>query len=408
MRSSTNIERNSGQQWRPSESREVPLIAHIIFRLDVGGLENGLVNLINTMPSGSYRHAIICLKDSTSFSDRIESSYVPVYEIAKKDGKDPDSYRRLWRVMRNLSPDVVHTRNANTLEYQLIAALAGVRFRVHGEHGWDLHDLHGASVKYRLLRRLMAPFVDQFVVVSRDLERYLTEKIGIDSRKIKLIHNGVDANRFCSVQSGAYPEIPVDWVCESTVVVGTVGRFQAVKNQTLLVRAFVQLVERFPQLKERMRLLMVGDGPLFEDIREEVKRAGIDDLVWMPGQTDKVPSMMSLIDIFALPSLNEGISNTILEAMASAIPVIATNVGGSPEIVEHNKTGMLIAPGDVDELAKTILTYVEDEELRRLHGAQARTCVSEKFSLSSMVEGYMKVYDGLTGERSVARRKTVN
>ena len=124
---------------------DAPLIVHIIFRLDVGGMENGLVNLINGMPANRYRHAIVCLKDYTDFRSRLQRADVALYALNKKDGKDLLLYYRVWRLLRTLRPDIVHTRNLGTIDMLFPAALAGVRSRVHGEHGWDMVDLHGEN-----------------------------------------------------------------------------------------------------------------------------------------------------------------------------------------------------------------------------------------------------------------------
>ena len=112
-----------------------PLIAHVIYRFGIGGLENGLVNLINNMPAGRYRHAIICLTDYTDFRNRLKSQDIPVIAVHKRDGKDFSAYVRLWKIFRKLRPDFVHTRNLGTVDVAIPAALAGVRYRIHGEHG---------------------------------------------------------------------------------------------------------------------------------------------------------------------------------------------------------------------------------------------------------------------------------
>ena len=121
-----------------------PLIVHIIYRLGVGGLENGLVNLINRIPADQYRHAIICLTDSTDFSKRIQRDNVAVYEIHKRPGHDAQSFVKVYKLLKQLKPDIVHTRNLAAIEYQVCAVLAGVPFRIQGEHGWDVFDPDGS------------------------------------------------------------------------------------------------------------------------------------------------------------------------------------------------------------------------------------------------------------------------
>ncbi|HHQ42191.1 MAG TPA: sugar transferase, partial [Chromatiales bacterium] len=136
-----------------------PLVAHVIYRLQTGGLENGLVNLINRLPRERFRHAVVCLTEATAFAARIEREDVRVHELRKREGNDPALLWRLWRLFREMRPAIVHSRNLAALEAQLPAALAGVPCRIHGEHGWDVHDPDGRSRRYRLVRRLYRPFV---------------------------------------------------------------------------------------------------------------------------------------------------------------------------------------------------------------------------------------------------------
>ena len=177
-----------------------PLIAHIIYRLDVGGLENGLVNIINRLPKDSFRHAIICLTDYTDFSQRIEPP-VELIALHKKPGKDIGLYWRIFKTIRRLNPDILHTRNLATLESQLLAWLARVPYRIHGLHGWDVYDIKGENKRYQRLHRFIDFFVHRYIPLSNDLEEYLQHKIGVDSGKISKICNGVDTDRF-------YPRAP--------------------------------------------------------------------------------------------------------------------------------------------------------------------------------------------------------
>ncbi|MDZ7829191.1 MAG: glycosyltransferase [Halofilum sp. (in: g-proteobacteria)] len=172
------------------------LVAHVVHSLRTGGLENGLVNLINRMPAERYRHAVICLTDHDRFAERIERDDVPLFALNKREGKDPALYFRLWRTLRRLQPDLVHTRNLATVEAQLPAWLAGVPARIHGEHGRDMADLTGANRRYRLLRRILRPLVHHYIPLSRDLEGYLRDAIGVRPERMTRITNGVDVERF--------------------------------------------------------------------------------------------------------------------------------------------------------------------------------------------------------------------
>ena len=367
------------------------LVAHVIYRLDIGGLENGLVNLINRMPDDRYRHAILCLNGYTDFSSRI-GKHVELIDIGKKEGQDMGMHLRLWKAFMKLKPDIVHTRNLAALEAAVPAWLAGVKIRIHGEHGRDVNDLDGKNRKYRFVRRLYSPFITRYIALSRDLECYLERDIGIRRSRIAQIYNGVDSSKFHPSASQG-----------EQFVIGTVGRMQAVKDQITLARAFVRMLEIAPQYRAKARLLMVGDGPLKIEAMKILEASGFGELAEFPGSSNDVPEMMGKMDLFVLPSLAEGISNTILEAMSCGLPIIATDVGGNPELVENGKTGLIVPPADPERMALSMLTYLSDQDLAIRHGKASRERIEMHFSMEAMVRNYMHVYDDcLTGKTTCA------
>ena len=370
-----------------------PLIAHVLYRFDVGGLENGVVNLINRIPEGRYRHVIVALSDYTDFRKRLNRD-VPVYALHKREGKDLGLHWRLYRLFRSLKPDIVHTRNLNALEAQLPAWLAGVRGRVHGEHGWDVHDLDGSSRKYRIWRRLFRPFVQRYIPLSQHLASYLRQEIGVPPERITCICNGVDTQKF-RPEEGAQHALPREQGGAGQIVIGTVGRMEHVKDQMTLARAFVSLLRQRPELQQRVRLVMIGDGRLRASVQAYLEEQDAARLAWLPGRRDDTAELLRAMDIFVLPSLAEGISNTILEAMASGRPVVATDVGGNRELVDQDATGFLIAPENPAAMAAALARYVDDEDLRRRHGENARVRSENRFSLDHMIAQYVQVYDSL-------------
>ena len=372
---------------------DIPLIVHVIHRFDVGGLENGIVNLINHMPADRYRHAIVCLQGYTDFHKRLKQDNVEIYDMAKLDGHDLGLYVRLFRIFRQLRPAIVHTRNLSALETQVVAALAGVRGRVHGEHGRDIYDLYGKNRKYILLRKLVRPFVGHYIAVSKDLQNWLTDTVGVKRGRTSQIYNGVDNIRFHPSQTPREHLGPPGFFGDNSIVIGSVGRMAAVKDYPNLVRAFLRLLQLDPSRRDHLRLLIAGDGANRAACLELLGQRGADHLAWLPGERTDIPELMAAMDIFVLPSLGEGISNTILEAMATGLPVIATSVGGNLELVHEGATGFLVPPADSDAMAQALLNYVDDADQRHAHGRAARDIIDCQFSMDAMVQGYLSVYD---------------
>ncbi len=376
----------------PSDSR--PLIAHIIYRLDVGGLENGLVNLINHLPADRFRHAILCLKGhDPAFARRIQRTDVLLIDLEKKEGKNLGVYWRLWRHFRQLKPAIVHTRNLTSLVAVVPALLAGVPYRIHGEHGRDMSDLDGSNQKHQWFRRVLLPLTHRIIALSQDLEHYLIQVIGAPRRKVSQFYNGVDTERFRPREDTEPSPFPAFFSGDEVFVIGTVGRMQAVKNPLLLARAFITLVETAPrELAGSLRLVMIGEGPLRQPCQALLDHAGLTDRVWLPGARHDIPPLLRHLDLFVLPSLAEGISNTLLEAMASGVPVIATQVGGNPELVTPGIDGSLIPSNDVQALVHALLGYLLDRPTRIQQKNHARHTALDRFSLITMVNHYEEIY----------------
>ncbi|MFN3565676.1 MAG: glycosyltransferase, partial [Burkholderiaceae bacterium] len=180
-----------------------PLILHVVFRFAVGGLENGVVNLINRMPRDRWRHGVIALTEiAAGFRERVQRDDVHYLGLGKPPGHGVRVYPQLFRAFRELRPAIVHTRNLAALEAVVPAWAARVPVRIHGEHGRDVSDLDGTNRRYRWVRKLYRPFVHQYVALSRDLENYLIERIGVAADRVEHIYNGVDSERF-SPRAGA-------------------------------------------------------------------------------------------------------------------------------------------------------------------------------------------------------------
>lgn len=369
-----------------------PLIVHVVFRFDYGGLENGMVNLVNGSVSGKFRHAIVALTESTEFSRRLRGD-VPVYALHKRPGKDFGAYWRLLRLLKQMRPAAVHTRNFGTLDCAVVAFLAGVPVRIHGEHGWDVLDPDGTKRKYRVMRRVLSRFVQAFVTVSEELRRWLVTVVGIPERKVTRITNGVDTEKFRPAQTGEPSPLPPSVFGPGCVVIGSVTRFAAIKDPLNLVEAFIAARGSGEPGTAALRLLMVGDGDLRATALARLEQAGFAAEAWLPGSRNDVPALLRSMHVFVLGSLREGISNTILEAMASGLPVIATDTGGNTELVAPGETGALVPPANPAALAAAITAYGRDASLQKRHGQLARERVVAQFSIAAMLANYQNLYD---------------
>ncbi len=368
-------------------SRQGLHIVHVVNSLGVGGTENGVVNLVNGL-ADRFRHTVVTLTPTITLAARLPAG-TPVHTLDKRPGVDPRTIGRLAALLRRLRPDIVHSRNWATFGAVVAARLAGVRTVVHGEHGRDAGDPDGLHPRRRWRRRL-APLVSRFVTVSDDLRRWLVEHVGVPTAKVTRIYNGVDTSRFFPVDTsgrrwlaGSGPDEPV---------VGTVGRLDPVKDHAGLIQAFGRLAGDHPGA----RLLIVGNGPCRREL-ETLAASLTPGRVTFAGERGDVPELLRSMDVFALASLGEGISNTILEAMATGLPVVATAVGGNPELVEDGVNGALVPRRDPAALAAAIGRYLDDAHLRAVHGKASRERAMERFSLERMCAAYTALYLQLAG-----------
>jgi sugar transferase (PEP-CTERM/EpsH1 system associated) len=370
------------------------LVAHVVYSFRAGGLENVIVQLINNLPANRFRHVVIALTEcSEEFAQRIEHKDVQLISLRKPPGQIFGMYPRLWRLFRELRPDVLHTCNLAPMEVTPVAWAAGVRRRVHVEHGWVVADPDGSNKRYRLMRRFYRPFVTQFVAVSRQLRDYLCGPIGVAPRRVALVANGVDTERFRprdleESKPEGWPFADGDWV------VGTVGRLDPVKNQQLLVAACAQMVAQDEEAKLRLRLVIVGEGEERAALLRQIEESGMAGRSWLPGSRSDVAELLRAMNCFALPSIAEGTSCTLQEAMASGLPIVATSVGGNPDALKNGQCGQLVASDKVDELAQALSRCLRNENEVSDMAAAGRAEVLAHHSLSNMVDRYRQLFEG--------------
>lgn len=357
-------------------------VLHLVYRFDIGGLETVIVNMINSLPAPDFKHIIISLTDANQDFVRNLQKEVAIHQLHKPEGNSFRVHGQLYALFKRFKPDILHSYNLATLEYQVTAAFAGVKYRIHAEHGRDIYDLDGGNKKYQILRRMVNPFVHQWVPVSQELANWLAGTVGIPKNKIRRIYNGIDIHKYQPAQAGINPVFSII----------TVGRLAAVKDQLTLVRAIQLIVDREPERRPKLRLTIVGDGELKSRLNDYIAENRLQDCVNLPGASHDVARLLQQADLFVLPSLAEGIALTVLEAMASGLPVIATNVGGNPELVEPGVNGQLQPSRDVPAIADGILTYMDDRDLCIKHGKAGRRKIEAQFSLNAMTKEYLNLY----------------
>jgi sugar transferase (PEP-CTERM/EpsH1 system associated) len=367
-------------------------VVHMVYRFAAGGLENVIVQLINGLPQDGYRHTVLALTSiDPTFIRRIHHPDVQFMALEKPPGQPFRMYPRVFRLLRTLRPDVLHTCNIAALEFVPMAALAGVPLRVHAEHGWDVADPDGSNRKYQLLRKVYQRFVHRFVVVSEQLEHYLLDRVGIAPSRVRLIPNGVDTQVFRPrTESEPMPE-GYPFRSGEHWVIGTVGRLEAIKHQMLLARAFVRLVRANPAGADRLRLAIVGAGPLHDTIAALLQDAGLSDRVWMPGARSDVGLLLRHFDAFVLPSLAEGTSCTLQEAMATGLAIVATQVGGNAKLLDDGRCGQLVPSDDVPAMASALEMQFLSPSMGQELGARARAQVA----MHHGVDQCLRAYDAL-------------
>ncbi|MDD2541863.1 MAG: glycosyltransferase, partial [Desulfuromonadaceae bacterium] len=330
------------------------------------------------MPPEEYAHLIICLTTYTSFKDRLCNDNVRIIALGKNPGKDVRIFFRILAILAQERPHIVHTYNIATLEYQVAAFLARVRLRIHAEHGRDFSDLKGENQKYNLLRRVMNPFIHFWVPVSLDLAQWLEGKVRIPQRKIALIYNGVDITKFTPSPARLQAwQSRISQLPGSPLRIVTVGRLDPVKDQATLLHA-LRFVGTSTSVQQRpVQLWIIGDGPERERLQQVIDQENLNDQAVLLGEKDNISELLNSTDVFVLSSLAEGIPMTVLEAAAAGLPVIATDVGGLPEIVQKGQSGFLVSPGSPQAVAAAIHRYLEDPPLLLRHGAAGRQYIIE-------------------------------
>lgn len=361
---------------------------HVIFALQPGGMEFGVVKLVNGLDRSRVRSSI-CSTKPVGEMKALVCPEVPLFELHRRDGNDLRLVWNLYKLFRDERPHVVHTHAWGTLLEGLLAArMARVPIVVHGEHGTL------QLKKYqRWLQRAGWSWADQVLSVSSRLAERMVSEMRYPHDRVRTLRNGVDLSRFRTGQRLAARE----WLrlTGNELVIGTVGRLVPVKDQATLLDAVAILRNR----GVRVTTVIAGDGPLRERLREKAVSLGIAADVRLLGHRSDVDRVLAALDVFVLSSVSEGLSNTILEAMATGVPVVATRVGGADELVVDGVTGTLISAGSPDGLATALEELLLDGVQREAMGTAARRRAESEFSLPTVLVKYQQLYLDLAQKR---------
>jgi sugar transferase (PEP-CTERM/EpsH1 system associated) len=356
-------------------------VMHVLFRLQAGGMEYGVIKVVNGLDRSRISNSI-CSTTPAAPVKKLLRRDVRLYECHRRAGNDPSLVLQLYRVFRRERPHIVHTHAWGTLCEGLLAArLARVPVVIHGEHGTLQLKPYQARVQ-----RLMWCRADRVLSVSSRLAERMAEGTGFPLERITVIRNGVDLSRFQAwdrAEARRALGLPAEGI-----IVGTAARLVPVKDQANLLHAFKRLADDGIEFTG----VIAGEGPLRGELEAQAAALGLQSRVRFLGHVPAIERVYGSLDIFVLSSKSEGLSNTILEAMASRVAVVATWVGGADELVEDGANGLLVPPEDAAALADAIGWLIRDDDLRQSMAVEGRRRALTRFTLDRMIRNYGNLY----------------
>lgn len=363
-------------------------VAHILSSFALGGQERVAVDLAVSQHRAGWRVSVLSLAPPPDgpFAAELRNAGVQVARVARcRDGVDPMLVLRLCRWLRKHSIDLVHTHNRMALIYGAPAArLAGAAV-VHTKHGYNPR--RGTRL---LAGNLSGKLVAGFVAVSEETAAVARQRREINEARLHVIANGIELGQF-QPNPAAGQRIRTELgIAADDCVIGAVGRVAKEKNHALLLRAAA------PLLHSGGHLVIAGDGPLLPALREEAR--GMPN-VHLLGVRGDVRDVLNAFDIFAMSSDTEGMPLVVLEAMATALPIVSTSVGGIPNVVEEGKTGFLVPARDESALRQRLERLVVDRDARRALGNQARQVALDRYSAERMQRDYLHLYEQVLANR---------
>jgi glycosyltransferase involved in cell wall biosynthesis len=363
-------------------------VVHVVDSLDRGGLERVVCDLSSEQLRRGYDVRVYCLLSRGSLAAELEARGVRVVCGSKTRGPDFRVVRELRRLLRGSRPAVLHSHSMMPNYYACAARLlAGLSITIVNTR----HDMGSTLPNDRRERlyRLSVPMTRLVVMVSEGVkQRFLAGGI-VPPRKARMVFNGIrTGDAQCAVPADRSEARRLLGADPGQFVVGCVGRLVDLKNHAAVVRAVARLAAAYPTL----RLVLIGEGPLRDRLTALGGELGVADRVTLLGERSDVRRLLAGLDAFVMPSLTEGHSIALLEAAAAGVPIIATAVGGNPEIVRHESTGLLVPPDDDAAIAAALTRLLCDPPLAARFGANARTWALDHVSVPAMADGYERIY----------------
>lgn len=352
-------------------------VVHLVSTLNMGGLEKVVYDLTRLADRDQFDVRVVCLGEVGALERMYADIDVPVTELRVLGNGILPSIRALVRVLRRNPPDVLHTHNPSPHIAGAVAArCVGTKVVVHTKHGRNYPD----EFRKVWANRIATWFSDQVVAVSQDSADVATKIERVASKKVLTIRNGIDLDRFSNVSSNAYRS-PLRAIHVARLMYPT-------KDQKTLLRATRLVVDQEPQFQ----LEIVGDGPHRDEIEQLCDELNLRENVRFLGFRDNVQHYLAEAGLFVLSSLTEGLSLTLLEAMAMGLPIVATHVGGNPEVVDDGTTGLLVPPQSPRAMADAIVSLIRDPNRMIRMGLAGRARVEERFDLRKVIASYESLY----------------
>lgn len=353
--------------------------------LGLGGLEHVAATLCTTLDPNRFETSALCLKDGGALADDLTARGIPVFRLPPPRGRaDYFAAMKIARILRRERIDVIHTHNTSAfIDGGLAALLAGTPTHVHTDHSRLFPDKR----RYMIAEFVMSHFAYRVVGVSdhtvEELRRY--ERIPLS--KLTTIPNGIDAHAFDRAHDGTAKRRELGIPMTSTII-GAAVRLTEQKGLTYLLQAMPRILAAQPDTV----LVIAGEGVLADSLREQARSLGVQEQVRFIGPRRDIPELLAMFDLYALPSEWEGLPMIILEAMASACPIVASDVGGVRMAVRDGENGYLVPARDVDALVQRITALLGDGRRRRQFGEVGRRFFRERFSAEAMAAAYARLY----------------